>query len=100
MWLAGGCRFNLRKLSEMEVRKQYQIKTSNRCAALQNLNDIKDINRALENCKDNNKTSAKERLRLYEPKQYKPSLMKNIHIFFIKGSRPQCSGNVIQTKAM
>jgi len=27
-------RFNLRKLSELEVRKQYQIKISNRSAAL------------------------------------------------------------------
>jgi hypothetical protein len=25
MWLGVGCRFNLRKLSELEVRKQYQI---------------------------------------------------------------------------
>ena len=29
-------RFNLRKLSELEVRKEYQIKSSNRSAALQN----------------------------------------------------------------
>ena len=39
-------RFNLRKLSELEVRKQYQIKTSNRNAALENLNDSEDINKA------------------------------------------------------
>jgi hypothetical protein len=32
-------RFNLRKLNELEVRKQYQIKISNRLATLQNLND-------------------------------------------------------------
>ena len=29
-------RLNLRKLSELEVRKQYQIKISNRFAALEN----------------------------------------------------------------
>jgi hypothetical protein len=29
-------RFNLRKLSELQVRKQYQIKNSNRFAALEN----------------------------------------------------------------
>jgi hypothetical protein len=38
-------RFNLRKLNEMEVRKQYQIKISKRFAALENLSDSEDINR-------------------------------------------------------
>jgi len=37
--------FNLRKLSELEVRKQYHIKISNRILALENLNVSKDINR-------------------------------------------------------
>jgi len=37
--------FNLRRLSKLEVRKQYKIKISNRFAALENLNDTKDINR-------------------------------------------------------
>jgi len=53
-------RFNLRKLSELDVGKQYHIKTSNRFAALENLNDTKDINRAWENIKENIKTSATE----------------------------------------
>jgi hypothetical protein len=44
-------RFNLRKLSELEVRKQYQIKISNRFAALENLSISEDINRAWENVK-------------------------------------------------
>jgi len=39
-------RFNLRKLTELEVRKQYQTKPSKRNAALKNLNDSKDINKA------------------------------------------------------
>jgi hypothetical protein len=39
-------RFNLRKLRELEVRRQYQIKISNRFAALENLNDSEDKNRA------------------------------------------------------
>ena len=42
-------RFNLRKLSELEVREEYQIKISNRRAALENLNDSEDINSAWEN---------------------------------------------------
>jgi hypothetical protein len=37
-------RFNLRKVNELEVRKQYQIKISNRFAALENLNDSEDVN--------------------------------------------------------
>jgi hypothetical protein len=41
-----GERFNLRKLNELEVRKQYQIDISNRFAALENLSDSKDINKA------------------------------------------------------
>jgi hypothetical protein len=42
-------RFNLRKLCELEVRKENQIKISNRFAALENLHVSKDINRAWEN---------------------------------------------------
>ena len=61
-------RFNLRKLSELEVRKQYQIEITNRFAALENLNDSKDINRAWENIKENIKTSAKEFPGLYKVK--------------------------------
>ena len=51
--------FNLRKLSELEVRKEYQSEISNKSAALENLNDNEDINRAWENTKENIKTSAK-----------------------------------------
>jgi hypothetical protein len=42
-------RFNLRKLSELEVRKQYHMKICNRCAVLANLNDSKGVNRACQN---------------------------------------------------
>jgi len=44
-------RFNLWTLNELEVRKQYQIEISNRFAALENLSDSEDINRAWENIK-------------------------------------------------
>jgi len=64
--------FNLRNLSGLEVRKQYQIKMSKRFAVLENLHDSKDINRAWENIKQNIKTSAKQGPGLYELKQYKP----------------------------
>jgi len=41
--------FSFRKLIELEFRKQYQIKFSNKIAALENLNDSEDINGAWEN---------------------------------------------------
>jgi hypothetical protein len=46
----------MRKLNELEVRKQYQIEITNRFAALENFSDGKDINRAWENIKENIKT--------------------------------------------
>ena len=46
-------RLNLRKLSELEVRKHYQIEISQRFAALGNLYDSDDINRGWENIKEN-----------------------------------------------
>jgi hypothetical protein len=36
-------RFNLRKLHDLEVRKQYRIKISEKFALLKNLNDNYDI---------------------------------------------------------
>jgi hypothetical protein len=56
-----GERFYLRKLNELQVRKQYQIKISNRLAAPENLNDSENINRVSENIRENIKTSAKPR---------------------------------------
>jgi len=41
-------RFNLRKLNELEVRKQYYNEISNRFVALYILYDSKEINRAWE----------------------------------------------------
>jgi len=63
-------RFNLRKLSELKVRKQYQIEIT--FAALENLNDSKDINSAWENIRENFKSSAKEFPGLYKLKQHEP----------------------------
>ena len=65
-------RFNLRKLSELEVRKQYQMKISNRNASLQNFSDTKDKNKAWQNIEENITTSAKDSLGLYELIQHKP----------------------------
>ena len=67
-----GERFNLGEPNELQIRKQYHIVISNKFAALENLSDSKDINRAWYNIKENIKTSAKDSLGLYELKQHKP----------------------------
>jgi type I restriction-modification system DNA methylase subunit len=51
--------FNFRKLNELEVRNQYQIEITNRFAALDNLSDDENINRAWQNVKENIKYSTK-----------------------------------------
>ena len=65
-------RFNLRKLNELEVRKWYQIEITNRLAALGNVENDGDINRAWEDIKESIKTSAKESLGVQDQKKYKP----------------------------
>jgi hypothetical protein len=47
------------KLTELQVSKQYQIEITNRFAALENLSDGEDINRAWEKIKENIKTQLK-----------------------------------------
>ena len=59
-----GERVNLRKLNELQVRRQYQIKISNRFAALKNFSYSEDLKGAWENIKENIKTSAKDSLGL------------------------------------
>jgi hypothetical protein len=67
-----GERFNLSKLIELEVRKQYQIEITNSFAALEDLSDDVDIlvHRAWENVKENIKTSSQDSLGLYELKRH------------------------------
>jgi len=62
----------MRKLNEPEVREQNQIEITNRFAALENLSDDEDVDRTLENIKENILTSAKESLGLHEFKHNKP----------------------------
>jgi hypothetical protein len=52
-------RINLKKLSEVEFRKQYQIEISNRFAALENLDDSENVNKIWENIKENTKSQLK-----------------------------------------
>jgi len=65
-------RFNLRKLSELDVTKEYHIKISKSFASFENLNDGEDINRAWESIKKSIKILGKESLGLYVSKQHKP----------------------------
>ena len=59
-----GERFNLRKLNELEVWKQHQIKTSKGFAALENRSDNEDKNRGWKNIKEKIKISTKQSLGL------------------------------------
>jgi hypothetical protein len=70
------------KINWLEVRKQYQIDISKRFAALENLNDREDTNRAWENIKENIKISAKEIPGLYELKQHKSWIVEECLGFF------------------
>jgi hypothetical protein len=67
-----GERFYLRKLNELEVKKQYRIKITNRFAVLVNLGDDEDRHRAWESIKENMKTFTKDSLGLHKTKQHKP----------------------------
>ena len=51
-----GGRFNLRKLNDLEVKKQYQTEITNRFTALENVSEDEDINRAWESIRENIKT--------------------------------------------
>jgi hypothetical protein len=46
-------RFNLKKLDEVEGKEQYRVEISNKRAALENLDDDVDINRAWETIGEN-----------------------------------------------
>jgi hypothetical protein len=93
-------KFNLKKLSELQVRKEYQIKISNRFAALENLNVSEDINRAWEKIKESIKISAKESLGLYERKHHKPWFDEECSKLLDQRKQLKCSGYRIQTKVM
>jgi hypothetical protein len=65
-------RFNLKQLNEEEVKEQYQVTNKSTFAALENLDDNGDINRAWETIRENTKISAKDSTRFRESKSYKP----------------------------
>ena len=83
--------FNLEKLSELEFRKRHQIKISDKFAALENLIDNKDINRAWENIQENIKTSDNDSLGQYELKYHKTSFDEEYVRFIDQRKRLKCS---------
>jgi len=83
--------FNLRKLHELEVRKQNQIEITKRFVALGNLIVEEDTNRDWESIKGNIKTSAKVSLDLHELKQHNPWFDEQCLHFLEQRSRIKCS---------
>jgi hypothetical protein len=65
-------RFNVKKLNEGDVKEKYQLTIRNKFAALENLEDSGDINRAWDNIRENIKISDQESLGYCEPKHHKP----------------------------
>jgi hypothetical protein len=59
-------RFNLKKLNEVEGKKQYHVEVSNRFAALEDMDTGVEINSAWERIRENINISAKESLGYYE----------------------------------
>ena len=90
----------MRKLNEPEAREQYQIEITNRFAALENLNDDRDVNRTWKNIKENIQTSAKECLGLHEFKQNKSWFDEECLGILYQRKRVKCSGYRIQAKEM
>jgi hypothetical protein len=65
-------RFNLKKLKKIESKEQYNVENSGRFAALENLDNDVDIDRAWETIRENVRISTKESLGYYELKKHKP----------------------------
>jgi hypothetical protein len=65
-------RFNLKQLNEEAVKEQYQVTIKNKFAAVENLYDNGDNNRAWDTVRENIKISAKESIGHCESKSHKP----------------------------
>jgi hypothetical protein len=55
-------RFNLKQLNEEEVKEKYQVTIKNKFAALENLDNNGDINKAWETIRENIRISDKKRV--------------------------------------
>jgi hypothetical protein len=61
-------RFSLKNISEVEGEELYQVKIKNSLAAVENLDDDVDINKAWESIRENINILPKESLSYYEMK--------------------------------
>jgi hypothetical protein len=52
--------FDLKQLDDIEVKEKYQVRVSNRFAALESLDESFDINNALKSIRENIKTSIED----------------------------------------
>jgi hypothetical protein len=57
-------RLNLNKLDEVEGKEQYRVEISNRFAALENLDNDVDVNRAWETIRENIKNVSQSEFKL------------------------------------
>jgi hypothetical protein len=64
-------RFNLKKLNKVDVKEQHQVTVRNKFAALENLKDSGDINRAWDSIRENIQISPQESLGYCESKHFK-----------------------------
>jgi hypothetical protein len=71
-------KFNLKQLNEEEVKEQYQITIKNRFAALENLDDGGDINRAWDTIRENIKFRPKRVSVLVNQSLINHGLMRNV----------------------
>jgi hypothetical protein len=62
----------MKKLNDVEGKKQFRIEVSNRFAALKDLDAEVEINSAGEMIKENIKISAKKSLSCFQMKKHKP----------------------------
>jgi hypothetical protein len=80
-------RFNLKKLNEEEVKEKRQVTITNKFAALENFEDNGDINRALDNIRENIKFRPKRVYVIVNRSIINHGLMRNVQNWLIEGSR-------------
>jgi hypothetical protein len=91
-------RFNVNKLNEEDVKEPYQVTIRNKFAALENLEDRGDVNRAWDNIRENVKILAWESLGYCESKHVNHGFMRNVQNWLFDGSRLNHSGCRTQVK--
>jgi hypothetical protein len=91
-------RLNLRKLNESEVKEQYQVTSTNKFAALENLEDNVDITRACNIIRQHIKISARRVSIIVNQSITNHGSMMNDQNWLIKGSRLNYSGCRAQVK--